>query len=90
MISTNSTADFMRGGATHFDALDVAVELASFDDNAIFTLQSFASEIGLDEKAASAALWCLKESGHIDLQIAGPQFSARRFLTTGGSDGRDI
>jgi hypothetical protein len=95
-ISTNSTAAFIRGGATQknlqwlqavavdgFDALDVAVELASYDDDRLFTLTSFAREIGLDENAVIAALWCLKESGHIDLRIDGAQFSARRLLNGG-------
>ena len=95
-ISTNSTAAFIRGGATQknlqwlqavavngFDALDVAIELASYADDRLFTLTSFAREIGLDEKAVIAALWSLKESGHIDLQIDGPQFSARRLLNGG-------
>lgn len=97
-VSIISTADFICGGATRqnlawlqavasgtngCDTLDVAVELASFDDDRLFTLQSFASEIGLEETAVVAALWCLKEKGLIDLQIDGSQFAARR-LSNGG------
>lgn len=98
-LSTLSTAaDFMHGGANQknlewlqaiasgdngCDALDVAIELASYADDRVFTVQSFATEIGLDEKAAVAALRSLKESGYIDLSIDGPQFSARRLLNGG-------
>jgi hypothetical protein len=93
-------ADFIRGGTNPknlqwlqavardlngCDALDVAIELADFDDDRVFTLQSIASEIGLDEKAVVAALWCLKENKHIALSIDGPQFSARRLLNGGRS-----
>jgi hypothetical protein len=65
-------------GVNGCDALDVAIELADFADDRVTSLQSFAGETHLDEKAAVAALWRLKESGHIDLQIDGQQFSARR------------
>ena len=91
-------ADFMHGGINPknlqwlqlvasggFDALDVATELASFNDDRVFTLQSITNEIGLDEKAVVAALWCLKENKHIALSIDGPQFSARRLLNGGRS-----
>ena len=102
-VSTISTADFIRGGASQknlrwlqavadnlsiigFDALDVTIELASFDNNTVFSsIRSITDQIdGMQATAAIAALWCLKENGHIDLQmIDGEQFLARRLLNGG-------
>lgn len=71
-------------GIDGFDAITLAVELVQHADDTIFpSVQSIANEIDLEEKAVVAALWCLKESGHIDLQIDGSHFSARRLLDGG-------
>ena len=73
-------------GVNGCNALDVAIELADFDDNVIFpSLQFLANQTGLTITSSIAGLWSLREAGHIDLQmIDGEQFNCRRLLNNGG------
>jgi hypothetical protein len=57
-----------------------------FNDNRIFPSVQFITDgVGLDEKTAVAALWCLHERGHIELKVEGSTLLCRRLFNGGRS-----